>query len=1143
MDASPLRGMWQFPSTTAALALLSKPLSFPPPSPARLEAALHQPSSDAQFLADLHGRLLGLAMGASSAAKWMASTARFVRAHPDSFKHAFEASDDVQDEPAQSDDALPQFPTDEEAYARLSPAARLLVLHTIAELVIAHHDTLLSAGNIADYTVEELRFAPIGTDAVGNLYWYFGDKERVYREPSKRARELREKQIRDEQAAREKESERLHKEEKRRAAEKKRDEQRLRKEERKKRHAEKWAPRVAASRVTRAAKRAERSLLDQSSAENYASDVNNNRTSSRKRKPSLKTINGCTSSTADTSSSLRVKRGSDASVPQQSGRKGMDTSEDAPIRSLPNRRRRAHTESISRTSAKRPRRTEIGFADPDLRICDQWEVFTTDAAGLQDALQRFAMEHNSTQAERALVQWLSEVLLPEIEHHEAKIRKDTERKERALYLMMNQKRSSRVQAIAERKRMEARRAAQKEEKIRFEEERLTAHRAEVTLTMVVAEREQSRDIRQLRRQFGLLEAVARDEERLANLEVDSKKQLSQATLRRSTRTTRGNRMGKESHASNFSEDTQDTKKSREKKGHPAFDDEIPSDVVGVATHDPQTLVVSMSEGNESDHPKDGRNHQIEETTQPGRPLRAGSNTQSTGDHPVAGDDTRASRDQLNISTGPHSAGSLHHTSGEESRISGAPTEMSIGKDFQWEYNEDDRMPARVLDRFFFARRSDFNEAPLEECDADGNDVIGLGILVPPSSSIPKVSRVEIPSVTEWVIEYGQNPKLWVKSREAWYELRRPAVEYRETFYTTRRKFELCARIAIIAETMRGPQLNYNSIVNFLSMRYGDMKSYKEIDILEEKAFIVNQMESLNRRSLLQSGFLRSLQKRLRAQQRKAIAAKEKLKSSLTVVNREPKNATTDSSTEVVSSVKSEGVEEPKVEDILSPVPKATAVNKVERPASTKRRRKPNPFKKPPVPRAVSSIITSLLNAATKSTKPARKRKRSKEEKGSQPKGSKIKRVKLDDSKKAVDKNNEVLQFLHDVVAVANNPVPPKSALKVNGMRKDNFGSRTSQTTVKYFPPVPKEDVSDTGRTATHSVHESNNRTYEKKETDHQGQSEGFRNANGALKPSHTAAFDKNGLQTVTNGKTIVQGEHETFENSSQLVPLHENCQE
>lgn len=1121
--------MWQFPSTTAALALLSKPLSFPPPSPARLEAALHQPSSDAQFLADLHGRLLGLSIGASSAAKWMASTARFIRAHPDSFAHALQACDEFKNEDVQSD-ALPRFPTDEEAYARLSPTARLLVLHTITELVIAYHDTLLSAGNIGEYGVQQLRFAPIGTDVIGNVYWYFGDKERVYREPSKRAREQREKQLRDEQAAREKESERLVKAEKRKAAEKKREEQRIRREQRKKMHAEKWAPRVAASRVTRAAKRAEQNLLDQSTVEDRTSDMNDKRSSSRKRKPSVKTMDESTASTAEASSSHRGKRGSNASLTQDLRRKGNNSSEETSIRSLPNRRRKGHIEPISRTAAKRPRRSEVVFADPDLRVCKHWEVFTTDAASLCNVIQRFNMEQNSTIAEQALVQWLTEVLLPEIEQHEAQVKKETERKERALFLMMNQKRSSRVQAIAERKEIEARRAAQKEEEIRFEEERLTTHRAKVAVTMAAAECEQSRDIRQLRRQFGLLEAVARDEGKLTKLEPENRKQLSLATVRRSSRTTRGNRTAKEKYSSNISEDAQDKTKSEVTTDRKAFVDEVPSDVAGVATKDGHELLASMGEGRVSDQPEDSKNPATEEFSQHGRPVGTGSSTESTGDHLVSGNETRTSRKPLSISEEPPAAESPHLTIGEDfQRLSGAPTEMSIGKEFQWEYNEDDKMPARVLDRFFFACRSDFNDAPLEECDSGGTDVIGLGILVPPSSSMPKVSRVEIPAVTEWVIEYGQNPKLWVKSRQAWYELRRPAVEYRDTFFTTRRKFELCARIAIIGETMRGPQLNYNSIVNFLSMRYGDMKSYKETDILEEKVFIVNQMESLNRRSLLQSGFLRSLQKRLRAEQRKAISVAEKLKTPLTVVKTEMKNATIDESPHVTRAVKSEGIEETRIEGKASQLPKAKAINKDEKLAITKRRRRPNSLKKAPVPRAVSSIITSLLNAATKSTKPARKRKRIKEEKGSHPKVSKMKRVKLDDSRKDVEKNDQVLQFLHDVVAVANNPVPPKPELNVNRVRKDDFGSRTSDIIGKALPPNARQGASDT--VLAGGVTASNKPVSESEDAERLAHNEGFQNANGALKPSHVASLSKSGFQPVANGKTNGQRGHEGFEKS------------
>eukprot|EP00178_Gracilaria_changii_P010009 TRINITY_DN2914_c0_g1_i1.p1 TRINITY_DN2914_c0_g1~~TRINITY_DN2914_c0_g1_i1.p1 ORF type:complete len:1123 (+),score=213.04 TRINITY_DN2914_c0_g1_i1:376-3744(+) len=955
MENSPLRGLWQFPATVSALSLLSKPLSFPPPSPSALEAALHSPSNNSQLLSDLHGRLLGLSLGASAAAKWLTSTARFVRTHLEHFTHPLAGCVGCDREHI-SEDVLLQFPTDENGYTQLSVITRLLVLHTMAELVIAYHDSLLSAGNFNMYAVEEIRFASFGTDALGNAYWYFNDFERVYREPSQKAREKAEKLLRAEQQAREKESQRVAKAEKRRAVLQKKEEQKKRREERIRRNAEKWAPRVAATRVTRAAKRAE-SQMAQNTELKLENHPVTNRSSARRKRTSEKASLGpgkADDEESDTqrpwADSITVLDGVSSDFTQnnnQTSRRGGR-----------GRRRKAQNEPASQIPPpKRPRKIEMKFSDPNLRICTHWEVLTTDAGSLRELIDRFSKEEQPTAMERALVKRLTESILPEIEEHEAKRRRELERKERAEFLMINQKRSSRVQAIAERKEMEARQAAQREEELRFEEERLAAHNSRVIESLALEEKNQSKAIRLARKQFGLMDEVARDEENLLKNDTQMKKQLRGFEIRRSARSTKGNKMIWKERSDLYQDGG----------------GKIPTAI----KDGPEPIPVSVQVfKNDTTNPASGV-----EQTQPDSEITAQIDcTRSNGEievrqQGVFSETLKTEASQLQCA---EEALSKHRNSSEEvESISDCPLETLIAKEYQWEYNHDEGMPVFVLDKFFFAYRSSFNDAPLEDSDLRGADMIGLGILVPPSISEPHVSRVEIPSIMEWVIEYGTNPKLWVKSKYAWYELRRPAIEYRDAFTSARRKYELCVRIAIIGETMRGPQLRYDSIVNFLSMRYGDMKSYKESDILEERAFIVGQMKTLNRRSLMQSGFLRTLCKKLREDERKAQHARERAQKAEAASKLKGLKDDSVFKTSLRPGVKAEveKISSTQSVEVKTELSLSATKGSEEKAAPKKRRKRPNSAGKVVVPRAVSSIITSLINTATKSSKFARKRKR------------------------------------------------------------------------------------------------------------------------------------------------------------------------
>ncbi|CAN8067439.1 unnamed protein product, partial [Agarophyton chilense] len=924
----------------------------------------------------------------SAATKWLTATARFVRTHAAHFTHALAACVGC-DAPHHSPQCPPVFPTDEPAYARLPVVARLLVLHTVAELVIAHHDTLLSAGTFNNLALHRLRLAPFATDAVGNAYWYFDDCERVYREPSHAARENAQKLLHAQQHAREKHAQRQQKEHRRRVAQQKKLDQQKRKEERLRRNAQKWAPRVAASRVTRAAKRAQTAQSEpqphlQQQQQQQQQPQQQQKTPAASRSSTRRKRSSAPAEPQVELASQSSSRTGSAPPPELQPHSLDHQREHAPARGRRGRRRNAPADPPTHRASKRPRNTEPAFSDPHLRVCTQWQLLTSDAASLRDIIHRFNGDEHPSPAERALVRKLTEHILPEIEQLEAKRRRELEKKQRAEFMMMNQKRSSRVQAITERKQMQARQAAQREEQQRFEEERIAAHNAKIANTLALEEKEQSNDIMLARNRFGLEHQVARDEEQIQKNEVRTNKLLA-VQVRRSSRSTRGVRSASKERVEH-SEHTGDVK------------DEIPS---AVAKHEAEsTLNTAMSESAERSEKKRPETEQSlapEETSQFEQKTSVSADGLAGSQHAKRTENGAFSESPKAVpaeSVSKTSSGSGRKSEHVE-RISSCPLETAVGKEYQWDYNHDDGMPVFVLDKFFFAYRENFGDAPLEESEFRGADMFGLGVLIPPSRSEPQASRVEIPSIMDWVIEYGSSPKLWVKSKRAWYELRSPAVEYREVFATARRKYELCVRIAIIGETMRGSQLDYDSIISFLGMRYGDMKSYREADVLEERMFIMAQMATLNRRSLQHSGFIKSLNKKIREDKRREHLARARVRSQKATAAADEMGDVQDGPDSRQSPEPVVKEQSPKItlkESADSDAGAAVAPReKEEMAAPKKRRRRPSSTGKVAVPRAVSSIMTSLLNAATKSSKPARKRKRATAARNGAPTSKSLKR--------------------------------------------------------------------------------------------------------------------------------------------------------
>lgn len=969
-EKAELRAMWEFPATWKLVHLLSRPLSFSAPSPTKLENALLNPQDNMETIANIHGRLLRLTAGASSAKNWLHYTNRFVRHRPDDFTFLVtnERSSDASPEdssdtemkeeevldqvndgnvttPAKELDPSKAFPTDVQEYFQLRPSTRLLVMHTLVELVVSEHDLLLHAGSIADFDLLELRQYPAGTDALGNKYWYFGDCERVYREPGKKGFKTRRQQADDDAKVIEEakkaaavKAAKLAREVKRKEAERKREEIKRRREERKRKSMEKWAPRVAAARTTRASSRAEDHLLKEDrKGPSSASTAGSGKAEAMQ----------IDSETPDQDVEIV---GDDANPAQASGKR--KSSAMNVERRTSGRRRRSTQESTNTPprTPKRPRRTDR-FVDPELRRCETWELASTGSDELRQLIDRFRAESGGVlSSEKALVRFLEEEVLPEILESEAKARKEQERQERKLrneLLFTVHKRSSRVQALEQKREEEARRIAEEEERERMRLQKI-AERAECIRGQVAdLEKEQSRAIRVARRAHGRTDAIERDDMVCTAIDRNEAKRDSKIEalpVRRSTR--RGTRQTLEGDDSAKSRATgvveTDSVSVAELNGADAHEPEEKTVVAPVTNNAVQSEASGVLVQDHTDKPSDGEKDKENSLQQTGKSALLGSSRRLEG----SPENGKASI-----------AGIPDADEGLRSKRS----EASVGDLYTWSVNPEDKEPIRVLDKFFFASKGDFIDAPLETCDTKQWDITGYGILLPAPDSTADAGLVEIDSVEDWSIEYGAEPKLWVKSRHAWYELRDPSVEYSEAYVTTRRKYELCIRISILGATYKAAELSYSAVVELLSYRYEGMLSYKASDILDEKRFIVSQMESLGRRSILQSGFMRELKRKVKAEDLKAVSENRSPKAAQQKLDPDQKSA--DKTIRVIAdTVKAIG-------PASSP-----AKNENKKPVKPRAKRRLSSIGRP-VPRPVSSIISGLLRAATKPRSQARKRKR------------------------------------------------------------------------------------------------------------------------------------------------------------------------
>lgn len=1062
-----IRSMWQFPATYKLLSILCVPLTIPAPTASQLEHALYAPSDYVQLLADLHGRLLGLTAGDSASKRWLQTTARFVRSHPDDFapiktlqqnekplptdstnykSYNKDSGDVISDHVNNDHDGhLFNFPLYIDSYCNhLSPSVRLLVLHTVAELVVADHEHLLISGSLNDFSPNDLRCEPFAKDAVQNQYWYFHDSERVYREPkyvpneddgtgTSKTKPTQKKDTGPTTQTKSKSKQKADLEKHAASDSKPTSSESKSKPKSKVKSKSKSQSKSSRSQrrksLTRSALKAETQKLVEdifgpdslSESEDSlgalgqpaslplhlaaALEENSDYISKRygnESKPSLFNTekeytkgqsskrNGTTSfltssqsqSKLQLSKSKKNKTATSQSASTKNESKGpiSDPPNDVSRRTSGRVRRPPErhgaspppSPSISSRAAKRPRvNTEPApipkFSDMSLRQCNGWETLSVGSEALLSVLNRFQDDTGNEgtrvlTSERPLVRTLREQVVPLIEEDELRARREQERalreqerKEKLEIIIATQKRSStRLEAINKRRDEETRR--QMEDIEREVELRYKSHLHEKSVVENIArcEKEQSRDIRVARRFFGLHDGIER-EDQSTNKNARKEKEARRLEPRKSTQ------------LPSQTETIAVRRSSRTRQQSGRFQNLLDSQTAEakMEVEDSNTANSTISYHWPS-HVAKG-----DVVDESGRPHSTTEPSDFDNDIVISDEHSKPTEEVLE-----KEMEKLH----SEGRFTSACMEEDVCADFTWSIYDVDKRPRRVLDKFFFVSRQKFSDVSLEVCgdepspsssasstadsgfdnmSNDGKDdvmVVGLGLVIPPADSPPIVKRVEIGRIHNWKITYGRDPILWIRSDKAWYELRSPADEYQEIFARgMKRKFELCARIGILGETMRQNNLGYDSVIELLGMTYLEMDGNDEEDILREKRFIVQQIEDrIGRKTILQSEFYKKLASKVRAEDRKLAAKMQRKEEAMVTVVVKPEKETSNS----------------KVEPLLG------EMNAV--PASGWRcsgSLGSSVNKKRPVPRVVTSIISGLLRAATKSKTAVRKRKR------------------------------------------------------------------------------------------------------------------------------------------------------------------------
>lgn len=167
-------------------------------------------------------------------------------------------------------------------------------------------------------------------------------------------------------------------------------------------------------------------------------------------------------------------------------------------------------------------------------------------------------------------------------------------------------------------------------------------------------------------------------------------------------------------------------------------------------------------------------------------------------------------------------------------------------------------PQRALSDFVVTRDGEHvSVCELDDKNAVGGVMRAVGTLH--SSLGSDTLRTETGDLLEMCIEYSlTDPILWVRSGGAWYELRAPAREYARKHDLALGRFEMCARIYIIINTLAEGQKTFEHIKGYLSQGWNGMAGYTEKQILQERLFILDQLRDLDEPLIRDSVFLKVL---------------------------------------------------------------------------------------------------------------------------------------------------------------------------------------------------------------------------------------------------------------------------------------------
>ncbi|GJQ13779.1 hypothetical protein GpartN1_g5570.t1 [Galdieria partita] len=234
------------------------------------------------------------------------------------------------------------------------------------------------------------------------------------------------------------------------------------------------------------------------------------------------------------------------------------------------------------------------------------------------------------------------------------------------------------------------------------------------------------------------------------------------------------------------------------------------------------------------------------------------------------------------------------------RTERAVEEESVGKDYDVVYEDGEIL--RELD-LFTLRDSKGNLVPLDLLDQPPRKRPALqatGYLLPPviedkatnegttsncetSSKLPKL-RVRLGKVTDWCVEYGAYPALWIQTTDKWYRLHRPAPGYEPFFEKAERKFlYCCAVVDIVGASLReGKHASVKRVAKGLQNRGLSLEYLmNNPDLLN---FVRDQLESLGDPLLLQTEFAQYL--------KDPLSFSEKTEKSKTVLQVEQKRKRT-----------------------------------------------------------------------------------------------------------------------------------------------------------------------------------------------------------------------------------------------------------